>query len=112
MKWDSVIEQKTAELGRYLVGRTVGLDFSEPSPNLRMSDDKYLRRRILSLAQSKARKLGIGKSTLHHLHNNARGDRPFRIYAKVRSRLIQGEGYDLGVKGAHSDGQSNSTGSV
>jgi CRISPR-associated protein Cas1 len=86
-KWDTVIEQKTVELGRYLVGRTVGLDFSEPSPNLRMSDDKYLRRRILSLTQSEARKLGIGKSTLHHLHNNARGDRPFRIYAKVRSRL-------------------------
>jgi CRISPR-associated protein Cas1 len=32
LKWDTVIEQKTAELGRYLAGRNSGLDFSEPSP--------------------------------------------------------------------------------
>ena len=34
LKWDTVIEQKTVELGRYLVGRTSGVDFSEPQPNL------------------------------------------------------------------------------
>jgi len=32
LKWDTVIEQKTVELGRYLVGRTSRLNFSEPSP--------------------------------------------------------------------------------
>ena len=31
-KWDTVVEQKTAELGRYLVGRTGRLDFLEPFP--------------------------------------------------------------------------------
>jgi len=35
LKWAPVIEQKTAELGRHLVARTVGLDFSKPSARLR-----------------------------------------------------------------------------
>ena len=34
LKWDTVIEQKTVELGRYLTSRTGRLDFCEPSPNL------------------------------------------------------------------------------
>jgi CRISPR-associated protein Cas1 len=34
LKWDTVIEQKTAELGRFLIGRTDRLDLSEPSPDL------------------------------------------------------------------------------
>jgi hypothetical protein len=34
-KWDTVIEQKIAELSRCLVGRSVKLDFSEPAPYLR-----------------------------------------------------------------------------
>jgi len=58
LKWDTVIERKTVELGHYLAGRTGGIDFSEPSPNLRRVDDKYLRVRILSLSQSEAEKLG------------------------------------------------------
>lgn len=72
LKWDTVIEQKTSELGRYLVGRTTELDFSEPSLNLRRVDNKYLRRRILSLAQSEARKRGIGKNTFHYLREKAK----------------------------------------
>ena len=88
LKWDTVIEQKTGELGRYLVGRTVGLDFSDPSPNLRMSDDKYLRRRILDLSQSEAQRLGIGKSTLHYLRRNAKSKKAFAVHAKVRERLL------------------------
>jgi len=34
LKWDTVIKQKTVELGRCLIGRIGGLDLSEPSPNL------------------------------------------------------------------------------
>ncbi|MGA2239354.1 MAG: hypothetical protein ABSG74_09100 [Candidatus Bathyarchaeia archaeon] len=71
LKWDTVIEQKTAELGRYLVDRTRRLNFSEPSPNLHGMEG--LRRRILSLPQQEARRLGIGKSTLCYLHRNAKG---------------------------------------
>jgi len=86
-KWDTVIEQKTVELGRYLVGRTGGLDFSEPSPTLKRTDSEELRRRILCLSQSEAQKLGIGKSTLHYLRKNARNVRPLKISKKVHERL-------------------------
>jgi hypothetical protein len=86
-KWDTVIEQKTVELGRYLVGRTSTLDFSEPSLNLNRTDDLELRRRILSLTNSEARKLRIGKSTLHYLRENAENKRSFKIYRRVAQRL-------------------------
>jgi hypothetical protein len=89
-KWDTVIEQKMAELGRYLVGQVGGLDFSEPSPSLKRTDDLELRRRILSLSQSDARRLGIGKSTLHYLRKNTRSQRSFKIYQKVQRKLRLG----------------------
>jgi CRISPR-associated protein Cas1 len=86
-KWDTVIEQKTVELGRYLIGRTGRLDLSEPSPNLRVRDDKYLRRRILALTQQEAQRLGVGKSTLHYLRKNAESERSFRVNRGVREKL-------------------------
>jgi CRISPR-associated protein Cas1 len=52
LKWDTVIEQKAMMLGRYLVSRSHRLDFSELSPSLRRTDDRELRKRILSLSQS------------------------------------------------------------
>jgi CRISPR-associated protein Cas1 len=45
-KWDTIVEQKTIELGRYLVGRISRLNFTEPSPRFSGSDNKELRRRI------------------------------------------------------------------
>jgi CRISPR-associated protein Cas1 len=87
LKWDTVIEQKTVELVHYLAGRIGRLDFSEPSPNLRRVDDKYLRTQILGLSQSEARRLGIGKSTLHYLRKNARANRSLRLYQNVREKL-------------------------
>jgi len=86
-KWDTMIEQKTIELGRYLVGRTGRLNFSEPSPNLNRVDDKHLRRRILGLTQQEAQRLGIGKSTLHYLRKNAEKERSFKAYGKVLRKL-------------------------
>jgi CRISP-associated protein Cas1 len=87
LKWDTVIEQKTTELGRYLVGRSEQLDFSEPSPGLIKDDIRELRRRILSLSQPEADKLGIGKSTFHYLRARARSQRPLRAYKKVACKL-------------------------
>jgi CRISPR-associated protein Cas1 len=86
-KWDTVIEQKASELGRYLSGRTGRLDFSEPSPNLHREDDQGLRRRILDLSQSEAVRLGIGKSTLHYLRKNAKSNDSLKMYQKVRDKL-------------------------
>jgi CRISPR-associated protein Cas1 len=77
-KWDTVIEQKAVELGRYLVGRTSKLNFSDPSPNLTRTDDREFRRRIIGLSQLDAGRLGIGKSTLHYLRKNAKSDYSLR----------------------------------
>ena len=41
------------------------IGFVEPNPDLKRSDTYEIRKRILELAQSEARKLGICKSTLH-----------------------------------------------
>lgn len=87
LKWDTIIEKKTAELGRYLVGETSWLDFSQPSPSLHRTDDRELPRRILSLSESEAGRLGVGKSTLHYLRKNASAKPSFRVCRKIRIRL-------------------------
>jgi CRISPR-associated protein Cas1 len=86
-KWDTVIEQKTVELSRYLIGRTGTLDFVDSSPNLHGDDDQELRKRILDLSWSEVRRLGIGKSTLHYLRARACEKHPFKTYQKVRKKL-------------------------
>jgi CRISPR-associated protein Cas1 len=87
LKWATLIEQKTVELGRYLAGRNSRLDFSEPSPELTRTDNQELRRRILSLTQQDARKIGIGKSTLHYLRENSRRPGCFRTYRMTARKL-------------------------
>jgi hypothetical protein len=87
LKWDTVIEQKTVEFGRYLAGRNRRLDFLEPSPELDSVGNPELREAILSLSQSEARQRGIGKSTFHYLQRNAESGRSLRIYGKVFSKL-------------------------
>ena len=89
LKWDTVIEQKTVELGRYLVGRAGKPNLSEPSPTLNRMDGLDLRRRILNLSQPDARKPGIGKSALHYLRKNARSLSSFRAYKPTRDKLLR-----------------------
>jgi len=87
LKWNTVIEKKAEEVARHLVGKSEAVNFSEPSPKLQRSDGLQLRKRILSLSQSEACRLGIGKATLHYLRKNAANDRPFMIYRKVRQKV-------------------------
>ena len=87
LKWETVIEQKALELSRYLTGRTCRVDFSEPSPTLDRDNDREVRRRILSLSQSEARELGIGKNTLHYLRKRATGAISFKLYQSTHKRL-------------------------
>jgi hypothetical protein len=87
LKWDTVIKQKTMELVRYLTGKSKILDLSEPKPKLGRTDSLELRRGILSLSQSQAQKLGIGKSTLHYLRKSARSEFSFKVHQKVREKL-------------------------
>lgn len=88
LKWDTVVEQKTVELGRYLIGGNGRLDLSEPSPSLSRIDNREVRKRILSLTQQEARRLGIAKSTLHQLRKKAKNENSIRLYSKVRKKLI------------------------
>jgi CRISPR-associated protein Cas1 len=88
LKWDTVIEKKTDELGRYLVGRTDGLDFLQPFPSLHRIDDKCLRGRIVSLTPQEAQRLGIGKGTFHYLRENARSGKSLTVYRKTQIDLV------------------------
>ncbi|MGA3109046.1 MAG: hypothetical protein ABSD99_06265 [Candidatus Bathyarchaeia archaeon] len=87
LKWDTVIELKTNELGRFLTGKTPTLDFTETAPNLDRQDDGELRAKILALTAAEARDLGIGKSSLHYLRQKSRSGKPFIIYARTRRQL-------------------------
>jgi len=86
-KWDTIILDKTQELAGLLLDKSKEIDFIEPRPTLQRTDTQDLRNRILALTQVEARKLGIGKSTLHHLRRNARGDRSFVVYENVHQKL-------------------------
>jgi CRISPR-associated protein Cas1 len=89
LKWDTVIEEKALELSRYLTGRIPTIDFTEPAPNLERTDNRELRAEILSVTNSEARRLGITKQTLFDLRRKAKGEKSFKLYAKVREKLSQ-----------------------
>jgi len=63
------------------------LERLEPSPDLERPDSLKFRERILTLSQSEAEKLGIGKSTLYHLRKHATGERSFTVYQKTARKL-------------------------
>lgn len=89
LKWDTVIGEKTNELARYLSTRTSNLDFVEPSPILESTDDRVVRESILRLTQTEASSRGIGKSTLHYLRKRAKGKESFKIYSKIKRKLVK-----------------------
>jgi len=60
------------------------IDFKQPAPSLARSDSRELRKRVLALSAREARKLGISKSTLHYLRENAASYLSFDIYRNVR----------------------------
>lgn len=86
-KWDTVIQEKTSELGRCLNGRIRIVDFSQPAPILEMTDSRVVREAIPNLAQSEASKQGIGKSTLYYMRRNAQDYRSFKLYSKTYGKL-------------------------
>lgn len=89
LKWDTVIEQKTNELVRFLTGKTPELDFDEPVPSLHRHDDRKLRSQILALTTSDARRMEIGKSSLHYLREKSRSSKSFKLYARTREKLAE-----------------------
>jgi CRISPR-associated protein Cas1 len=87
LKWDTVIEQKALEFSRYLTGKTPTIDFSEPSPEFERQDSRNIRENILSLTNSEAKGLGIGKSELHYLRTKASTEQSFTLYQKVMDKI-------------------------
>lgn len=87
LQWDTVILRKAQELARFLVGGTNRLELTAPRPNLYRVDSGAIRDKIRSLTSSEAKKLGIGKSTLHYLRKKARNDETFNVYGKVLQKL-------------------------
>jgi len=87
LKWNTLILLKVQEFARYLTGKSDRFDLKSPAPVLERSDSKELRERILSLSASEARKLGLGKGTVHYLKKHARDRKPFKIYTSVSDKL-------------------------
>jgi CRISPR-associated protein Cas1 len=87
LKWDTIIEEKSTEFGRYIRGRCGKLDFSEPVPRIERPDNRELRKAILALASGDAKKRGIGKSTLHYLRRRAVQNEPFGIHGYTMTKL-------------------------
>jgi len=86
-KWDTIILNKIEELGRFLIGKSQSLDFTEPVPSLIRTDSLEVREYILGLTQKQAQELSIDKSTLQSLRRHARSDKPFKVYQKTLNRL-------------------------
>lgn len=87
LKWDTIVEMKATELSRSLSCKSRVIDFVEPCPILERSDTVNIRKRILTLTEREARRIGIGKSTLHYLRSNAGKSSSFKIYEPTLSRL-------------------------
>jgi CRISPR-associated protein Cas1 len=86
-RWDTVILNKTQELGGFLLKKSASLSFIDPAPMLERSDTKALRKRIFELTQKQSAEFGIQRSTFSYLHHKACGDRSFRIYRKVHEKI-------------------------
>jgi len=56
-------------------------------PSLDRSDSLDMRRRILSITQEDARRLGVGRSTLHYLRKHALDERSFRVNRSVNKKI-------------------------
>jgi len=76
LKWDTVIEQKTMELARLLIGKSRLPSFSGPKPELTRTDNSDHRKGIPSPSRSQAQRLRTVKSVFHgmceHVPSNTR----------------------------------------
>ncbi len=86
--WSYLIFLKARELAHYLLSKKSIIDFSSPHVELERKDSSELRQKILNLSYSQARNLGIGKGALHYLKKNARSEKPFKVYNKIKSKIM------------------------
>jgi len=86
-EWGYVIIQKTSEFVNYLNGANSDFGFIEPSPILLRDDTPELREKVLAISYYKWMKAGYSKGSLHYLKKNARSEKPFRVYGKMKDKL-------------------------
>jgi CRISPR-associated protein Cas1 len=86
-EWANIIVEKAHDLSQYLTGKAKTIDFSNPSPQLARDDSDAIRQQIKKISYSTWEKNGYSKGTLHYLKNNAKQDKPFKIYDKVIEKL-------------------------
>lgn len=86
--WHYIILLKARELGQYLMEKRKTLKFSEPNVRLNRNDSHELREKIIDLSYSEGKKIGIGKGSLWYMKRNAMSDKPFKVYGKVKERLM------------------------
>jgi CRISPR-associated protein Cas1 len=87
LKWDTVIENKTNELSRFLIGKSSTFEFMQPAPKLERVDNRDLRAKILSTSSHQAKQIGMSKSTLHYLRRRAKSNSQFKVYDTVLQKL-------------------------
>lgn len=87
--WAYIIMMKASELGQFLIGKRRNIDFGSPKIELKRSDNFELRKRILSIPYSKAKEMGFSKGTLWYMKQNAKSEKPFRVYEKVKEKLVR-----------------------
>jgi CRISPR-associated protein Cas1 len=86
-EWGYIITEKAYELGQFIIGKRKALDFSEPEPVLERHDSDDMRKKILDMSYTEWERMGFSKGTLNYLKRNAKDDKPFKIYGKVRDKL-------------------------
>jgi CRISPR-associated protein Cas1 len=86
--WDTIIQLKTRELARYILGKNNKIDFKKQYAEFNSIDSKELREKILSLTISEARKIGINKNTLWHMQKRIKTKKSLRVYSKMHGRLV------------------------
>jgi len=62
------------------------MDMSRPF--LKRDDKEEMRRKILDMTFSEWEKMGYSKGSLHYFKRNAKSDKPFKIYEKVKRKLV------------------------
>lgn len=86
--WAYIIMMKTHEFGQFLLGKRKDMDFSIPKLELDRTDTLELREKILAIPYTKAKELGFSKGTLWYMKKNAKSGKPFKVYGKVKERII------------------------
>lgn len=75
-------------VANYLLGKTKSIDFGKPNYKLDREDNNKIRELILNMPYKKWKDMGFSKGSLHYLKQNARSNEPFKIYGKVREKLV------------------------